>query len=119
MQSVFYITAKERLTAVSPILEQEARVAELRHSRGEEHPETLAAMLDLAELLWKEGRLRPARMLEEQVVAARLRLFGEKHPDTLKAMGKLATTIGMQGDLAAARALQARIVELAYEVWGV
>ncbi|OLE34831.1 MAG: hypothetical protein AUG47_00165 [Alphaproteobacteria bacterium 13_1_20CM_3_64_12] len=100
------------------IAEQEKRVAELRHSRGEEHPETLTAMLDLAELLWKEGRLRLARVLEEQVVAARLRLFGEKHPDTLKAMGKLATTIGMQGDLATARALQARIVELAPEVWG-
>src|SRR5437588_11078194 len=100
------------------IAEEEKRVADLRHSRGEEHPETLTAMLDLAELLRKEGRLRPARMLEEQVVAARLRLAGEKHTDTLKATGKLATTIGLQGDLATARALQARIVQLAPDVWG-
>jgi len=103
---------------MSDIADQERRIAELRRSRGEEHPDTLAAMLDLAELLWEEGRLRPARILEEQVVAARLRLFGDAHPDTLKAMGKLATTIGVQGDLATARAIQARILELAPEVWG-
>jgi hypothetical protein len=68
---------------MSDIAGQEARVAELRRARGEEHPDTLAAMLDLAELLWKEGRIAAARPLEEQVVAARLRLFGDKHPDTL------------------------------------
>jgi hypothetical protein len=45
---------------MSDIGEQKARIAELRRSRGEEHPDTLAAMLDLAELLWKEGR-RSAR----------------------------------------------------------
>src|SRR6266576_4267027 len=112
------VSVRRQGGGMGEIAEQEKRVAELRHSRGEEHPETLTAMLYLAELLWKEGRLRPARMLEEQVVAARLRLFGEKHPDTLKAMGKLATTIGTQGDLTTARALQARIVELAPEVWG-
>src|SRR5436309_11208872 len=98
---------------MSDIAEQEARVAELRHSRGDEHPDTLAAMLDLAELLWNEGRLGAARPLEEQVVAARLRLFGERHADTPKAMGKLATTIGAHGDLAGAHAMQQRIVELA------
>src|SRR5205085_10378093 len=85
------------------LAEQEARVAELRLSRGAEHPETLAAMLDLAERLWAAGRLGAARALEEQVVAARLKLVGEKHADTLKAMGKLATTLGAQGDLARAR----------------
>jgi hypothetical protein len=65
---------------MSTIAEQEARVTALRRSRGEEHPDTLAAMLDLAELLWKEGRIAAARPLEEHVVAVRLRLFGDKHP---------------------------------------
>ena len=101
---------------MSEIAKQEVRVAELRERLGEERPDTLAAMLDLAELLWKEGRLGAARPLEEHVVAARLRLFGERHADTLKAMGKLATTIGAYGDLAGARAMQQRIVELAPEV---
>jgi hypothetical protein len=63
------------------IPEQEVRVAELRRTLGEEHPETLAAMLDLAERLWAAGRLGAARALEEQVVAARLKQVGEKHAD--------------------------------------
>jgi len=70
---------------MSDISEHEARAAELRRALGEEHPETLAAMLDLAERLWAEGRLGAARALEEQVVAARLKQLGEAHADTLKA----------------------------------
>ena len=73
---------------------------------GEEHPDTLTAMLDLADCLWAQGRLIAARKLEEQVVAGRRRLLGEEHFDTLKASGKLAVTMAAQGELAAARALQ-------------
>ena len=76
---------------MSDITEDEARIAELRRSLGEEHPETLAAMLDLAERLWAAGRLGTARALEEQVVATRLKQFGDPrflfgnivHPCTL------------------------------------
>ena len=76
---------------MSEVAGQEKRVAELRHSRGEEHPETLTAMLDLAELLWKEGRLRPARMLEEQVVDTRQRIFGDDDPATRAAVAAFET----------------------------
>src|SRR4051812_11369944 len=81
----------------------EHRLAELRAALGDEHPDTLAAMIDLAEALWPLGRLSRARQLEEEVVTARRRLLGPEHPDTLKALGKLATTIGALGDLAEAR----------------
>src|SRR5205814_9132795 len=84
------VSVRRQGGGMGEIAEQEKRLAELRHSRGEEHPETLTAMLDLAELLWKEGRLRPARTLEEQVVAARQRLFGEEHPATLAALDTIA-----------------------------
>src|SRR5437016_1690587 len=47
---------------------QQARVDELRRGLGDEHPETLAAMLDLAEMLWARGRLAEGRALEEHVV---------------------------------------------------
>ena len=57
---------------------------------GDEHPDTLSAMLDLADCLWAQGRLIAARRLEEQVVAGRRRRLGEDHFDTLKASGKLA-----------------------------
>jgi hypothetical protein len=68
----------------------ERLLAERRRALGAEHPETLTAMLDLADCLWAEGRLTAARKLEEQAVAGRRRRFGEKHFDTLKAIGKLA-----------------------------
>jgi len=86
------------------------RVEELRRRDGDEHPLTLAAMLDLAEMLWARGRLAEVRALEEHVVAVRRRVLGEGHGDTLKALGKLATTIGAEGDLDEARRLQEHIV---------
>ena len=78
---------------------QESLVAEKRRAFGEDHPETLAAMLDLADCLWAQGRLIAARKLEEHVIEGRRRLLGEQHPDTLKAVGKLAVTLGAQGNL--------------------
>src|SRR5436190_24078880 len=89
----------------------ERRVAELRETLGNDHPDMLAAMLDFAEALWPQGRLRQAQQIEEAVVAARRRLLGPHHPDTLKALGKLATTLGAIGELDEARRLQQEIVE--------
>ena len=52
-------------------------------------------MLDLAEVLWAEGRLSRARPLEEAVVTGRRSLYGAAHPDTLRALGKLAMPIDL------------------------
>src|SRR5262244_4245981 len=88
----------------------ERLVEERRRRLGDDHPETLSAMLDLADCLWAQGRLIAARKLEEQVVEGGRRCLGEQHPDTLKAMGKLAVTLGAQGDLDQARRLQEQVV---------
>ena len=45
---------------------QERRLDEKCRSLGEDHPETLAAMLELADCLWGQGRLIAARKLEEK-----------------------------------------------------
>ena len=97
---------------------QQARIEELRGRLGAAHPDTLAAMLDVAEMMWARGRLDDGRALEEFVVDARRRALGDAHGDTLKALGKLATTIGAQGGLDEARRLQEQIVALAPQVWG-
>jgi tetratricopeptide repeat protein len=89
---------------------QERLLAERRHTFGEDHPETLTAMLDLADCWWAQGRLIAARKLEEQVVKGRSRLLGEEHADTLKATGKLAVTLAAQGNLGEARRLQEQVV---------
>ncbi len=108
----------EAMTAPQTLAAQQARVDELRRQRGDSDPDTLAAMLDLAEMLWARGRLVEVRALEEHVVAARRQALGEAHGDTLKALGKLATTIGAEGDLDEARRLQEHILALAPAAWG-
>jgi hypothetical protein len=47
---------------------QKHSLDESRKAFGEDHPDTLTAMLDLADCLWAQGRLIAARKLEEQVV---------------------------------------------------
>jgi|GEM_PF-2017911 len=96
----------------------ERLLAERLHAFGAEHPETLSAMLDLADCLWAQGRLISARKLEEQVVAGRRHRLGEKHFDTLKAIGKLAVTMAAQGDLAEARRLQECVLSGMRELHG-
>src|SRR5207249_9187181 len=55
---------------MSTIAEQEARVADLRRSRGEEHPDTWAAMLVLAEVPWSGGRSGGGEAVGGQAVGA-------------------------------------------------
>ena len=43
---------------------QRQSLEERRKTFGEDHPDTLAAMLDLADCLWGQGRLIAARKLE-------------------------------------------------------
>ena len=76
---------------MASITELEALVAARGETLGGGHPDTLTAMLDLAELLWAEGRLARARELEEEVVAGRTALYGEAHPDRLKALSAPVT----------------------------
>src|SRR5437016_4946922 len=103
-------TAAETHSLHSSCESQEHAVAEKRRALGEDHPETLTAMLDLADCLWAQGRLIAARKIEEQVVEGRRALLGEQHADTLKAIGKLAVTLAAQGNLEEARQLQEQVV---------
>jgi hypothetical protein len=88
------------------------RSGELRErTLGEEHPDTLASMNNLASTLSAQGDLPGARALQERVLEARRRVLGEEHPDTLASMNNLALTLSAQGDLPGARALQERVLE--------
>lgn len=73
---------------------------------GDEHPDTLTSMNNLAATLRAQGDLMSARDLEEHVLAVRRRVLGDDHPDTLTSMNNLAGTLRAQGDLAGARALE-------------
>jgi tetratricopeptide (TPR) repeat protein len=78
---------------------------------GEEHPDTLTAMNNLAQTIKAQGHLQEARQIEEHVLNARERLFGDDHVDTLTAKHNLAETLAGQGQLVKARRMQEHVVK--------
>jgi len=85
---------------------------------GEEHPDTLTSMGNLAATLSAMGDLPGARTLAEKVLEASQRILGEEHPDTLRAMGNLAGTLLDQGDLPGARTLAEKVLEARQRILG-
>jgi tetratricopeptide (TPR) repeat protein len=90
----------------------------LRRILGEEHPDTLTSLGNLAGVLEALGDLEGARGLYEQVLQGSLRVLGEEHLGTLRAMNNLASTLAAQGDLVGARAMFERAVEQSRRVLG-
>ena len=65
---------------------------------GEEHPDTLSTMNDLAELyLEYEGKAAQAEPLLTQVLEVRRRRLGDEHPDTLTSLSNMAALYRYQG----------------------
>jgi tetratricopeptide (TPR) repeat protein len=89
-----------------------------RRVLGEEHPETLGSMQNLATTLWSQGDLPGARKIEEQVLDVRRRVLGEEHADTLTAMNNLASTLRDQGDLPGARKIEEQVLDARRRVLG-
>ena len=90
----------------------------LRRVLGEEHPDTLTSMNNMAQTLGSQGDLPGARKIQEQVLGVRRRVLGEEHPDTLTSMNNLALTLGAQGDLPGARKIQEQVLDLLRRVVG-
>ncbi|KAM6510855.1 hypothetical protein FSOLCH5_011300 [Fusarium solani] len=85
---------------------------------GEEHPDTLTSMGDLASTYRKQGRWKEAEELEVGVAKTRKRLLGEEHPDTLVSMGNLASTYLSQGRWKEAEELDVRVMKMMKRVLG-
>jgi tetratricopeptide (TPR) repeat protein len=89
-----------------------------RRVLGEEHPETLTSLNNLAETRRALGDAEGARELHEQVVAVRRRVLGEEHPDTLTSLNNLAATLFALGDAEGARELHEQVVAVRRRVLG-
>jgi serine/threonine-protein kinase len=70
---------------------------------GEEHPDTLTTMRELAMTRFHHAQLGEALALAERVLDARRRVLGEEHPDTLQSMSDLALMRYRDGDPASYR----------------
>jgi tetratricopeptide (TPR) repeat protein len=97
---------------------QRQGLALLSTTRGDEHPDTLAVMNNLAETLRAQGDLAGALEMHKSVLATRRRVLGEEHPDTLTSMNNLASTLYAQGDLAGALELQKSALAIRRRVLG-
>ena len=78
---------------------------------GEEHPDTLLSMGNLARSYSDLGRRQDAVELEEKVLEARKRTLGEEHPDTLRTMGNLAVSYSDLGRRQDAVELTEKVLE--------
>ena len=60
-----------------------------RRKLGDDHPETLETMIDLAVLYKEQGRYEEAEPLLLAAVEGRHLKLGEKHPHTLESLNNL------------------------------
>ncbi|KAF2183895.1 kinesin light chain, partial [Zopfia rhizophila CBS 207.26] len=85
---------------------------------GEEHPDTLSSMGNLASTYRNQGRWKEAEELFVQVMETSSRVLGEEHPDTLTSMGNLASTYWNQGRWKEAEELEGQVMEMGKRVLG-
>jgi hypothetical protein len=53
---------------------------------GDEHPNTLSSIANLAATYRNQGRLKDAEELQVQVMEMTKRVLGDEHPDTLSSI---------------------------------
>jgi eukaryotic-like serine/threonine-protein kinase len=85
---------------------------------GEDDPETLALMHDLAKTYFAQGNVAEAAKLHERTLQLQRRVLGPKHPDTLASMHGLAAAYTSQRKFAEAAALHALRIEIQKEILG-
>ncbi|KAL9611396.1 MAG: hypothetical protein Q9167_003937 [Letrouitia subvulpina] len=85
---------------------------------GEEHPDTLTSMANLASTYWNQGRWKEAEELEVQVMETTKKVLGEEHPATLTSMANLASTYWNQGRWKEAEGLEVQVMETRKRVLG-
>ena len=86
-----------------PLLDERLEVS--RRVLGEEHPDTLASMNNLAVLYLDQGKYAEAEPLLVKALEVGRRVLGEEHPDTLVSMNNLAVLYLDQGQFAEAEPL--------------
>ncbi|KAJ7694259.1 hypothetical protein B0H14DRAFT_2651109 [Mycena olivaceomarginata] len=89
-----------------------------KHVLGEEHPDTLTSMANLAATYWNQGHWKDAEALEVVVMEKRKHVLGEEHPDTLTSMANLAATYRHQGRWKDAEVLEVMVMEKSKHVLG-
>ncbi|RDL31839.1 uncharacterized protein BP5553_09241 [Venustampulla echinocandica] len=97
----------------------EVQVMETRKKvLGQEHPDTLTSIANLAATYWNQGCWKEAEDFEVQVMETSKRVLGQEHPNTLTSMTNLASTYQYQERWKEAEELQATELEICSRVLG-
>ncbi|KAJ7695896.1 P-loop containing nucleoside triphosphate hydrolase protein [Mycena metata] len=89
-----------------------------RFRLGEDNPNTLVAMGNLALTYSDLGEFQKAMELQVLVLEKRTKLLGEDHPDTLLAMGDLASTYSHLGESQKAKELKVLVLGKCTKILG-
>ena len=85
---------------------------------GEEHPDALTYLSNLAYTYGELGDYQNALKLNIKVYELKCKVLGEEHPDTLTSMSNLASTYGQLGDHQKALELNEKVYELFCRILG-
>jgi tetratricopeptide (TPR) repeat protein len=102
--------ASERLTRL---------IMETQGSKlGEEHPDTLVSMNDMAQVLSDLGKYAEAEKMNRRTLNLRETILGKEHPDTLTSMSNLAKALEQQNEYDEAEEINQRVLEAREKVLG-
>ncbi|KAG9232660.1 hypothetical protein BJ875DRAFT_514103 [Amylocarpus encephaloides] len=85
---------------------------------GQEHPDTLTSIANLASTYRNQGRWNEAENLDILVMETRKRVLGQEHPDILTSIANLASTYLNQGRWKEAEDLFVLVIETRKRVLG-
>jgi tetratricopeptide (TPR) repeat protein len=85
---------------------------------GQDHPDTLTSMGNLASIFMEQERWKDAAELETQVLETSKRVYGAEHPDTLTSKDNLASALSKQGRWKEAEELEMQVVDTSKRVLG-
>ena len=113
IQALTYVATMHRTHGRYPLAEGYNRrdLTWCEQHCGPEHPDTLASLNNLANLLSDRGDLAGAEPLYRRALEARERTLGPEHPDRLASLNNLAALLNDRGDLAGAEPLYRRALE--------
>ncbi|KAJ7844962.1 hypothetical protein B0H13DRAFT_2286266 [Mycena leptocephala] len=89
-----------------------------KHVLGDEHPDTLESMGNLASIYHGLGKFHQAKELEVTVLEKRKQVLGDDHPDTLGAMSDLASIHQHLGEFHKAEELKVVVLQKRKHVLG-
>ena len=97
---------------------QERALETRRRVLGNDHPDTMTSIQEMAFLLQVQGRLDEAEPYFREVLERRRRVLGDEHPDTLVSLGGMDFLLQGQGKLAEAEVYSREVLETRRRVLG-